>query len=117
MQREWLDSMSGSSRRVAAPGPARDGKRASVPPALFYFLGDKMTEDQPTIGATIRAAFKLSAEAAALRDALAKQLPRCVGRDHAVAHRAYTTLRDMVVGFDQLSDKIAECVAINRYLA
>ena len=26
-------------------------------------------------------------------------------------------LGDMVVGFDQLSDKIAECVAINRYLA
>jgi hypothetical protein len=25
-------------------------------------------------------------------------------------------LGDMVVGFDQLSDKIAECVAINRYL-
>jgi hypothetical protein len=70
---------------------------------------------QPTIGATIRSAFKLADDASKLRDALAKVLPRCTGRDHAVCHRIYTQLGDMVVGFRHLKDQFAELHARGRY--
>jgi hypothetical protein len=70
----------------------------------------------PSLGETVKAAFKLAADAAVLRDALAKQLPRCIGRDHAVCHRIYTQLGDLIVGFNQLSDRIAEMRAVGRYL-
>jgi hypothetical protein len=59
-----------------------------------------------TIKATIAAAFALATDAAKTRDAIAKLLPTLTPREHAVAHRAYTCLNDLVCGFGHLQDKI-----------
>lgn len=70
-----------------------------------------------TIKETIAAAFALAADAEKTRDAIAKLLPTTVTpRDHALLHRIYATLGDMVVGFDQLSDKIAASSALGGHL-
>jgi hypothetical protein len=64
---------------------------------------------------TIQRAFELAAQAATIRDAIAKQLPKTVGRDHAAAHRIYVVLADMVRGFNSLEDKIAEMRSLGYF--
>jgi hypothetical protein len=90
---------------LGKPALSRHGSRASHKTALDSFtLG---TTNMMPIKETIAAAFALATHAKQMRDAIAKILPTTVTpRDHAVLHRIYVTLGDMVVGFDQLSDKV-----------
>jgi hypothetical protein len=88
-RRLWFSSQQSLWQFVSLPNlcaPGRVSWKVRDPVRLLIF-GDKMKkENQPpqTIGETVRSAFKLAAGAAALRDVLAKQLPRCTGREYAV---------------------------------
>jgi hypothetical protein len=77
----------------------------------------KQQEQPPTIGATIRACFKLSSDAAILRDLFGKYLQTAApGRTSAIISRMYHTLNDMTRALDQAEATLAESHTLGRYL-